>query len=252
MQSDDEPVFDVAITDLEEQRTLTSSDRRHSRWRWGIVALLVVALLATGELAWAAQPLLLQHQNGQTRTSSIPGPTPVSPAVFASLAARSLRFPTVRSLAICPVSPVQHTNLDYDGWVAGPGPFYLYLGVVAQHGTASYTPASDWGDGLGWGGTKSFWISRGSFGGPVVVRGKRLDAAGEVRFDTEPTFAIAGADPLRAALLMVIPAQPTVAYQVDGYWYVRFNAPGCYGLQVDWPRGTEWIIFRAVDEPGAG
>ena len=35
-------------------------------------------------------------------------------------------------------------------------------------------------------------------------------------------------------------------YQGDGSWYIRFNAPGCYGLQIDWLNGTEWIIFRAT------
>ena len=34
MQSNDEPIFDVATTDLEgQQRTLYSSDRGHPRWR---------------------------------------------------------------------------------------------------------------------------------------------------------------------------------------------------------------------------
>ena len=132
------------------------------------MALLVVALLAAGELAWAAKPLLLQHQNGQTRASSTPGLTPVSPAVFASLAARPLHFPAGITLATCPVSSGQQTNTDFYDSVAGTGP--LYVGVVSPDGSVAYTPASTWGDGYGWGGIPgSFWTSRGSFSGAAEL-----------------------------------------------------------------------------------
>jgi hypothetical protein len=79
---------------------------------------------------------------------------------------------------------------------------------------------------------------------PVLVRGQRLDAAGVVRFNTLTEPGVSG--PLLTQLQILVPTKPaTPAYQDDGNLYVRFDAPGCYGLQIDWSQGTEWIIFRA-------
>jgi hypothetical protein len=92
------------------------------------------------------------------------------------------------------------------------------------------------------------WIFPTTFSGPVLVRGQRLDRAGVVRFND-----ITG--PLLAQLQLMVPMQaiaPPFAppYRQYGSWYIRFDAPGCYGLQIDWSQGTEWIIFRA--EAGQG
>jgi hypothetical protein len=65
-------------------------------------------------------------------------------------------------------------------------------------------------------------------------------------------MVLSGGASLVAALPMVIPAEPTVPYQLDGIWRVRFNAPGCYGLQIDWPQGMEQIIVQAEAEQGTG
>lgn len=243
MQRDDDPVFDAAVTDLEgqPQRFFSSGP-----WRRGsVLVLLLVLLLAGGELAWAAKPLFLQRQTGQATPlpSVTVAPTATSPAVFASLAARPLHFPVVRSLATCPVSIGQRISPDL-GLAAGTGP--LYIVAVDANGNVDYVPSNQWGaDQLGWGGmAKTLWAFPTTFAGPVLVRGQRLDSVGAVRFN-----AIGGQ--LLTQLQILVPIESSSPpYQVDGGWYIRFNAPGCYGLQMDWLHGTEQVFVRA--EAGQG
>ena len=85
----------------------------------------------------------------------------------------------------------------------------------------------------------TLWPAESTFSGPVLVRGDRLDAPGDLRFDGP-------GGPLLADLRTVVPAahQPGVPQEIGG-WYIRFNAPGCYGLQFDWLEGSEVIAFRA-------
>jgi hypothetical protein len=253
MQADDEPGSETTISHLERQRQGPWSFRRgHTRSRWGMLLLLAAALLAGGELAWYARPLFLQRQSAQaTPLSSVEAsPTAVSPRVLSSLMARPFHFPTVPSLATCPVSVGRQISPDF-GLVAGAGP--VYLGPVAQDGTVTYAPADQWADGQGWGGMLgSFWTSQGTFAGPVLVRGQRLDAVGEVRFDMEPTLVVSGEGGLLGQLQLGIQAFPAAKYQVDGMWHIRFNAPGCYGLQLDWLHGTERIVIRAIAQHSAG
>jgi hypothetical protein len=170
-------------------------------------------------------------------------PTLVATAGFTTLATRPLHFPTVTSLASCPVSLGRQISPAF-GLAAGTGP--LYIVPVDSGGNAVYGPASTWGDHIGWGGMPAtLWIIPSSFSGPVLVRGQRLDKAGVVGFDQYPGPPLLTQLPIMAPL---VPSSPP--YQVEGDWYIRFNAPGCYGLQIDWLQGTEWIIFRAAAEQG--
>jgi len=127
------------------------------------------------------------------------------------------------------------------GLAAGTGP--LYIVEVDADGNVAYGPASSWGDHIGWGGMfKTLWVFPSTFSGPVLVRGQRLDRAGMIRFND-----VTG--PLLTRLQILVPKEPSPPqFQVDGAWYIRFNAPGCYGLQIDWLQGTERIIFRAQME----
>jgi hypothetical protein len=237
MLNDDEPVFDATVSNLKGQRGFFASSSGHLRWRWGMVMLLL-ALLVGGELFWAARPFFSQSHTEQA--TPLPtwtaAPTPTSPPVFSSLAVRPLHFPAVASLATCPVSLGRQISPDF-GLAAGTGPLYI-IGVAAD-GTIPYLQASRWGDTLGWGGMpKTLWVFTSRFSGPVLVRGQRLDAGGSIRFN-----AVSG--PLLSQLHITVPTGPaSMPYQEYGAWYIRFNAPGCYGLQVDWPNGTEHIVVR--------
>jgi hypothetical protein len=94
---------------------------------------------------------------------------------------------------------------------------------------------SDWID-QAWGGQKVLWAVDPAWRGPVLVRGRRLDAPGGLAFED--------------------PAQPELLLNTDSYqgrasgWkdnpsFTRVRAPGCYAYQVDTARGTWSIIFTA-------
>jgi hypothetical protein len=241
MRSDDESGFDATISDLtgQEQPRLFASRSRRSRWRWGLLVLLVLVLLGGGELLWAARPLFLAQRRQTTPTvTATAAPTSTTPPTFTGLSARPLHFPVVTSVATCPVSRGRQISPNF-GLAAGTGPLSI-VGVDAA-GNVPYGPPSAWGDTLGWGGIpKVLWIFPSTFAGPVLVRGQRLDQPGELRF-----ISLGG--PLLSELpISVATGSASSAYQEAGSWYIRFNAPGCYGLQVDWLNGTEWIIFRAT------
>jgi hypothetical protein len=237
MESKDDPTFDAALTDLEghHYRPLFISDSPNRRWRWGVGMLLLLGLLVAGELVWAARPLV---QHAQARPKSLTAAaSPADPSIYRLPIARPIRFPTVTSLATCPISPGRIISPNL-GLAAGTGP--LFVVAVDGNGNVDYVPPGHWGDNLGLGGmAKTLWIFPAGFSGPVFVRGQRLDAAGKVWFN-----ALGG--PALSELQILVPlGQSSPPYQQYGDWYIRFNTPGCYGLQVDWSRGTERIIFRA-------
>ncbi len=247
MHSNKEPPVDATISDLEARRQqgpFASSPSRR-RWLWSLMLLLVLAMLVAETITSATRQQSPHPQSRQVTPTPSPtnSPTPVSPEVFASLAGRPLQFPAVVSLAACPVSLGRQISPDF-GLAAGSGP--LYIAVVAANGTVIYIPASRWGDTLGWGGmSHTLWLFQGTFAGPALVRGRRLDASGSVRFN-------APNEPLQSTVRIVVQAQPAALYQEYGNWYIRLNAPGCYGLQIDWLQGTERIIFQAQLEQGTG
>jgi hypothetical protein len=90
----------------------------------------------------------------------------------------------------------------------------------------------------GWFRLKTLWFARPSYQGPLLIRGRRLDAPGQIVMGEGPTVI----DPQ-------LPPGPTVNdYNSWRTWpggtYVR--APGCYGWQVDGENFTTVIVFRAM------
>jgi hypothetical protein len=166
-----------------------------------------------------------------------PLPTPVPPAIYATLAQRPYRFPAVHSIAACPTSPSIVPNGTGLGQAMGTRPIALSVPTHAD-GTVVFTPASQWGDGIPWGGTPSaFWIAAPGVAGPYLARGMRLDASGAVTF--------VGDGLALTSTLMTTVEMPMNVYQIVGQWYIRFQAHGCYGIQIDTLDTTEDIIFRA-------
>jgi len=112
--------------------------------------------------------------------------------------------------------------------------------AVDANGNVDYVPPGHWGDNLGLGGmAQTLWVFPAGFSGPVLVREQRLDAAGQVWFN-----AVDG--PALPQLQMTVPlVEASSLFLEYGAWYIRFNRPGCYGLQIDWSQGAERIIFRA-------
>ncbi|HEU4784207.1 MAG TPA: hypothetical protein VFS83_12775, partial [Ktedonobacterales bacterium] len=116
----------------------------------------------------------------------------------------------------------------------GNGPVYP-VGLGAE-GVLEYAPPQNFESG-DWGGQKVLWVVSPAYHGLVLIRGGRLDGAGEVRFER-------GADPPAVLEFDALGLDP------DGWSgnpsYTRIRAPGCYAYQVDGDGFSEVIVFQAV------
>jgi hypothetical protein len=97
----------------------------------------------------------------------------------------------------------------------------------------------------GWIAAKTLWswaprlLKQHTF---VLVRGKRLDQPGAMRFQLGPNWDTALRDELR-----IDTAEPVGSYS-DTAWgatvtSLAVRGPGCYGLQLDSARGTSTIVL---------
>jgi hypothetical protein len=146
-----------------------------------------------------------------------------------------LRLPKLVPGAACPVSPVDEA-VDFAslgvGRGLGTGPAYPILGSDALE----LAPAVNFGSRL-WGGQKVLWFVLPSYTGPVLIRGGRLDAKGEVRFEV-------GNVPPKE---LFIPAGTGARERPS---YTRLKGPGCYAYQVDGVGFSHVVVFRALRERG--
>jgi hypothetical protein len=246
MHAEEEPTFEATVSDLggQQVRRLFTSGPARPAGRWRVLGLLLVAGLLRGGLLVNAWPPAPRHDRTQATpiAPTTAAPTSVvNPAVFAALAARQLRFPrlvpSVFAQRSCPVMPTSSLYLGIPVPAVGDEPLYLVGGDA--HGTVPYLPAAQWTDHLGWGGmVEPGWFFPGTFAGPLLVRGQRLDAAGAMQFN-----ALGG--PLLPQLRTVMASRPAALYQAVWTWSIRFQAPGCYGVQIDWRHGTEVIVVWA-------
>src|SRR5205085_1141932 len=83
--------------------------------------------------------------------------------------------------------------------------------------------------GSDWSGQKVLWFVAPSYRGPVLIRGRRLDAPGYVRFERGK---LPPAE-LRIASGTSLVGNPGVDDRGQRYHpsYTRLRAPGCYGYQ---------------------
>ena len=100
---------------------------------------------------------------------------------------RPLDLPAVEAGELCPVSTID-TRVDWNeintfGHGIGRGPVYPGMGPDATIVLRSI--------GSAWLRTKVFWYVKPSYRGRVLIRGRRLDAAGSLRFgDLDRTLRI--------------------------------------------------------------
>lgn len=141
---------------------------------------------------------------------------------------RPLHLPHLAPGAACPVS---HTDVavDFESFgIArglGPGPAYP---IGMDHGVLPVRRATDGGR---WAGQKVLWFVHPRYYGPVLVRGRRLDGPGLVRFGR-------GAVPAPELRLPVgTSEQPS---------FTRLRATGCYAYQIDGNHFSRVIVFRAT------
>ena len=181
----------------------------------------IVLLSRLGAFEYASK-----YPNGQPPATPPPGGD-----VWATLRARPVNLPTVAPGAACPANTTHEVN----GFTMALGDGPVYPVGFGPDGVYHYNGTIE--DG-GWLYLKVLWTADTAYKGQALVRGGRIDAPGEVRFER-------GADPATELQL----AQET-ALSNPGSWpnwptYTRIKGPGCYAYQIDGTNFTKTVVFRA-------
>jgi hypothetical protein len=147
---------------------------------------------------------------------------------------RPLHIPRLAPGALCPVTPVRPTSRER---AQGRGPVYPIGGFPAL--PFVYPPDPDQlFFGSAWSGQKVLWRASTGNLGRVLIRGRQLDGAHQLRFG----HALAPARELRL--------EQEGSRPPSGWWSwpttTRVRAPGCYAWQVDGAGFSRVIVFRAV------
>jgi hypothetical protein len=137
---------------------------------------------------------------------------------------RTLHLPKLAAGSACPVSQAHGVG---PGLGAGPA-----FPVGMASGTLTIAPAVNFGS-RAWSGPKVLWLVLPSYTGPILIRGRRLDAKGDVRFDR-------GDVPPKELLI------PASIGARDRPSYTRVEGPGCYAYQVDGTSFSTIVVFRAT------
>lgn len=141
-------------------------------------------------------------------------------------------LPKVRTVDACPVSRPGATSPDFAGGL-GRGPAYP-VGGFRRGAVLELAPPHNF-DSRAWAGQKVLWVQSPGAPKGLVVRGRRLDGAGEVRFDDGDV----------PADRLVLP-EPDPDGWVDRPGYTRLRSGGCYAYVVQGPDVRRVIVFRAV------
>jgi hypothetical protein len=155
---------------------------------------------------------------------------------------RPLHLPKVAAGARCPVSrtdprvPWSRIRI-FGGSGIGRGP--VYPGLGGRSGLLWATADQQYGGR--WFGEKVFWYVVPSYRGPVLIRGRRLDGDGMLRF---------GAGKLPAPELHIArnetvswDGQPQGSRGVPSG--VRVTVKGCYGVQIDGTSFSRVVVVIA-------
>ncbi len=145
---------------------------------------------------------------------------------------RPLHLPALKS-GRCPVTSAELVAPGIT-LAQGQGPIYpvdaypsLRFSLLSKRGQVWYPSR--------WSGQKTTWIARPRFTGRVLVRGHELGGINQVGFG--PARTPAG----------------ELHLQIKGtrsWWtaatYTRLRAPGCYAWQIDGPKFSRVVVFRAA------
>jgi len=147
-------------------------------------------------------------------------PSVVDEATWSNLAAHPLRLPSLTAVAPCPVTPAMPIT-SFVGPLAGAGPVYVTGNRIY------YSPAPD-----GSLFAKVAWIAGPDYKGPALIRGARIDASGEVRFER-------GGGPSNSELRFEYDTGVRSAGSEEGWRFlpslVLISGPGCYAFHIDGP-----------------
>ena len=186
----------------------------------------VIACLLATSLAGCGVAV---DQPGSSSSTSSPTTSPVVTPDTATLLARPLKLPAVRSGSACPVTPVANRKVDVTD-PRGHGPFYL--GGQMPRGNFAWN--------------KTVWVLVDGAHGPVLFRGGRVDGTGKLTFSGSP------ADPSEIGITMSSDGGVSATFYElvidpgsDDAFYVYPATTGCYALQVDGLSFEDVLVISA-------
>lgn len=254
-------VLKEAVPQHDPSRDLAAGARaraarsRRRRAAYGAVAV-VVAILAPTLTLWLRPGVGGTTGPAGGPPTAVVSPTPDSmlcgtacaPGHVAQAIRRPLHLPTVSAGGSCPVSATRHFR-DGAGFsgafdAIGRGPVFLFGFRAGNTQTLRMTP----GD-RGWLATKVIWVFGHSYGGPLLLRGGRIDGTGRLGFDHylgAAQWPRSGRAPFPALLYVRSGLEHTTGSTLESepsVVYVR--RPGCYAVQADGVGFSEVLVFRA-------
>jgi hypothetical protein len=221
-----------------------------TRARRGMAASIAGVVLATAlvvggaVVAWNAVGSSRPDVPAATGTVSTPAPTiSAGPSSAAELRSRPLTLPDVAPGAACPVTPAvtitPGLGAGFTGTTAAQRAGHVFLTFVGPH--VGLRP-SDRTPG-GWYGLKAVWVVDGTYRGPFLIRGGRIDRSGPMQFRFDPQtpqqhglFVDGVAAPL--------PGAPALWRSVPTATEIR--GPGCYAYQIDGDGFSSHVVFEAT------
>jgi hypothetical protein len=126
----------------------------------------------------------------------------------------------------------------------GRGPAYPTVG--SRIGIADIGPRSDTAHLSGWYFRKTIWTVDAKYQGPLLLRGRRIDGTGPLRFLAYGPLSVARSRPeLRwPAGWPTLNRTSSGWRQLPGATVIR--GPGCYAFQADGLAFSRVIVFKAV------
>jgi hypothetical protein len=214
--------------------------------------VLVAAVAVTGSVAaWHAvgpggssRPVVPATEGAASPTGTLgTGPVAADPAVTQGLMARPLALPTLPPGGSCPTTPMTTVTPGRGTGFSGSAPAqragHVYL---AYTGRDMKLRAVDRPKN-GWYAIKDIWVVDGSYGGPVLIRGGRIDRPGRLELNFSSALS-------RRDALLLDGGAPSLQWDPSTRWwsvptvaYVR--TPGCYAYRIDGTDFTTFIVFSA-------
>jgi hypothetical protein len=167
----------------------------------------------------------LERANAVLETLTVAPRAESDPRYWAEIR-RPLRLAPVASDA-CPLSRAARVAPDA-GLALGRGPVFAVVGGPAGHVSLRDDLVT-----RGWYHHKTLWAVAPDYRGPIVVRGRRLDGPGSVRFNR-----------IRDSELRLAEAAGSARWRYFAT-HTLVRAPGCYGLQADGRSFSRRIVFYA-------
>ena len=167
-------------------------------------------------------------------------------AAFVQLKQRPLTLPVIRTGDRCPVTQGSRESVPPAPYIFcagclwfGRGPVYFAWSFHVNHVEDAVFSL----DGVPLENSayraKTPWVSKPDYEGPILIRGRRLDGKGALR------FRVAEPKPVEDLKLNAPSRTDSTRWS---FWpsSMYLPGPGCYGVQVDTLRGTDIVIFSAA------